>query len=212
MLSDNTLRLAFKYRDTCYPFISIKRNSKNIIVNQQMVKHMNAFEAKDLHINYPENGHVHYTIKKDKEYVVHIFQKSTSINFNTSSHDPADLPDYNAIALLTLPYKLFAREGPELNAFKEEDFYTFPTTAFAVNEGTLSGRFATKKLKKYYEAPIDLSNLNGYIINVHTILTGSKEIIDRMHFGNDPTSKVLLQSSIGVNPTITVTITARPNA
>jgi hypothetical protein len=185
------LRLAFKYGDKYSSFLTVVRKANTLNVTENGLLWRTLLDVSDVHFDYPANGNVHYTVRKDKVYTVHVFSKHTTITCYSASHKPADLPDYNAISQATQPLKLMVREGPPLNEFAPEDLYVFPTTALVVESANMMLQFGDKAPKAKYGDPIDLSYRDGDIINIHIFLAGSTAVAENMKFDILPNTAIL---------------------
>jgi len=214
MASIKKTYLAFKYGELYSPFLSISRQEKSLTIIQNSLLWKNATNSittasigpADVHISYPLDGNVHYTLEKKDLYSVHVYQDRTTIIYHSSSFEPSALNDINALAVLSLPLKMFARKNVPLESFGKDDFYNLPTTAFSVEAKNMTLSFQKKLPKQEYGMPVDITSMEGFLINVHITI---KSPLNKTKFISP--YPLIYQTTAFENPLVEVNITAHPN-
>lgn len=158
----------------------------------------------DVHMTYPSDGNMHYTVNSQGNFSLRVFSDKTVIACYTASHEPQYMPNFNSIAMFSLPLKMSTRKGHPLNDFPADGFFAFPSSAFLVSGESTTKSFSSRQLKSKYEV-IDLDQLEGSTINVHVSLKGAdvdRNITDSSHF------LVIYSKDIDMNPLLEVVVTA----
>ncbi|HUY53173.1 MAG TPA: hypothetical protein VMV24_01200 [Candidatus Dormibacteraeota bacterium] len=206
--------LAFKYGKLYSPFLSISRQEESLTIIQNPLLWKNATDSMttanigplNVHMSYPLDGNVHYTLEKKDLYSVHIYQDKTTIVYHSSSFEPSALNDLNALAVLSLPLKMFAKKYVPLESFSKDDYYSLPTTAFSVEAKNMTLSFSEKLLKQKYGSPIDITNMEGSLINVHI---GIRSPLNKIEFKSP--YQPIYQTTAFDDPLVEINITAHPN-